>query len=190
MPLEIARVSQMARRIAPDSPTVLRIAAQRLARDSRTTARIIAAQLLARVNRASRTIAVQLLALDSRTTIARDSRTAHAPALPKTGTCHAPVLRTMLVRTMAPATMLPVVLIMLLGPALLTIGLLLRRTAMLRATTVVRRNRFRVHLLQIGQIRPRSSNLVNTQAHGRRTTVRRNRHKRGPRIIVLRKLRR
>ena len=86
--------------------------------------------------------------------------------------------------------MLPVVPIMLLGPALPTIGLLLRRTAMLLATTVVRGNRFHVHLLQIGQIRPRSSNLVNTQAHGPKTTVRRNRHKHGRRIIVLRKRRR
>src|SRR5207302_9555475 len=123
-------------------------------------------------------------------TIARDSRISHAPALPKTGTCHAPVLRTMPVRTVAPATLLPAVPIMLLDPALQTIGLLLRRTAMLLATTVVRRNRFHVHLLQIGQIRPRRGNLVNTQAHGPKTTVRRNRHKHGPRIIVRRNLRR
>jgi hypothetical protein len=249
----IVRVSQTARRIAPDNPTVLRIAAQRLvqdslmlrriaranrmrriiaaqrlARDSRTTVltiaarrlvqdslllrrivranrmrRIIAAQLLAQVNRTHLKIVAQHLVPDSRATIVRDSRTtsvpdsrtAHAPALPKTGTCHAPVLRTMPLRTMpvlimAPATMLPIARTMLLGPALPTIGLLLRRTAMLLATTVVPGNRFHVHLLQIGQIRPRSSNLVNIQAHGRRTTARRNRHKRGPGIVVLRKLRR
>jgi hypothetical protein len=163
---------------------VLTIAAQHLVQDSLMLPRIV------RANRMVLTIVAQLLVPDSRTTIARDSRTAHAPALPKTGTCRAPVLQTMPVRTMAPATMLPVAPIMLLGPALQTIGQLLRRTAMLLATTVVRRNRFHVHLLQIGQIRPRSSNLVNTQAHGRRTTVHRNRHKRGPKVIVLSKLRR
>jgi hypothetical protein len=79
---------------------------------------------------------------------------------------------------------------MLLGPGLLIIGLHLRRLAMPLRTTVVRGSRFHVHHLLIGQARPLSSSLGSTRAHGRRTIVHKKRHKRGPRITVLRKIRR
>jgi hypothetical protein len=90
---------------------------------------------------------------------------------------------------------------MLLDPALLTIGRRLRRLATLLATTVVPTcvmlpgttvvpvSRFHVRRLQIGPAKAPTSSLVNTRVRGRRTIVRKNRHKRGP-IITVRNLRR
>jgi hypothetical protein len=87
---------------------------------------------------------------------------------------------------------------MLLGPAALIIGLPLRKAATLLATTVVPARRRIVTFLRPTitmfparhlQLR-RSSSLASTRAHGRRTVVRKNHHKRDPKITVLRKLRR
>ena len=132
---------------------------------------------IVRVSRTAQTIVAQRLVLASRTPrrVAPDSRTT-------TGT--------FLVRA-APATVTPVDarMTMLLGPALLIIVRLLRKHAMLRWTTVVRVSWFRVRSRAIGLIRPPSSNPGSIRARVPRTIVRKNHPKPGPRIIVLRKLR-
>jgi hypothetical protein len=87
---------------------------------------------------------------------------------------------------------------MLLGPAPLILGLLLQKAATLLGTTVALAHRRIVTFLRPTitmfparhlQLR-RSNSLASTRAHGRRTVVRKNHHKRDPKIIVLRKLRR
>lgn len=168
--------------------------AQRIARVNRT------ANPTVRHNRTPLKIVVQFLVRDSPTLrrIAPDSQTAtHDLALPKTGMCRDPVVRTMPARTMAARIMLPAVpMRMLLGQALLKIGPLLRKLATLLGTTVVQPHRriamFRLLTIKMFPVRrlqsPLSSSRANTRVHGRRTIVLRNRHKRDLRTIALRKI--
>lgn len=164
----IAQVSRTLQKIAVKLLVQISQMDQRIARLSQM-GQIIAVQLRVRVNQAMGPTIVPASRIMLRT-IDPVSRTT-------TGT--------FLVRE-ALATTTPVVVrtTTLLDPVLLIIGRLLRKLATLRWTMVVRDSRFHVRRLPISN---RSSSLGSTQAHGRRTIVRKNRHKRGPRITALRK---
>jgi hypothetical protein len=190
MARRIVRVNRTAKPTIQDSRTHP-IAEQHLVRVSRTMAKPTAQD--------SRThpIAEQHLVPVSRTMAkptAQESRT-H----PKIAEQHlVPASRTMVRKTVRDNRTVQKIAAQLLGPALLIIDLRLRKLVTFPGKTVVQPRRKIATLLRrtitmfLGhhrQLRP-SSSLGNIRARGLRTIVRRNLHRRGPKITVLRKLRR
>ena len=195
--------SQMGQRIVRVNRTLLTIAGQLHVPDSRmrsqTDGQIIDPTTVLARNRMGQTTAERPHVLDSRRIVPDSQTTTHARALPKIAMCRALVARITPALTMAAqTTMVPPVPVTMLGPALLTIGLLLRKIATLPGTTPVpahpRTVTFRRPTITTFPARHlrllRSSSRANTLAHGRRTIARKNSHKRDPKIIVRRKRRR